>query len=541
MIFKLLYKKILPSKELYDSYSLREQEQLSILIGSNLVFMILFALFGISLFFLKYFMLGAGGLFLLLFFSTSLRFIKKGHIHRASWTTTIAICILTAIVCFFSPFQPTNFLPYRDSCFIVVMAVCNYVISLRRKQLQSFFIFVFIVWIIANFTIYKTLYNINFADALVNIIICSLGVITANICLLFFDRFTRRVVDRASENEKKSTDAFKKITSVLNETKEGLNIGKHLSESTNNATKSVNEIDKMYSFINKEATNLNKETITIKSSSSQINENATQMRQSVQNQSKSISQSSAALTQMSANLSNISKIAIQQRTGMNTLVENLDLQMNQLEKLVDNVEQVKESSEKVSAFVAAVNKIASQTGLLAMNASIEAAHAGVLGEGFSVIAHEIRKLSDETSKYAQKIAETLQTNEEIVKITSDSVTSFSNYTKASTSEIRNTIGVMEEILSGISEIDSGAQDVSNSIAQIVEEADTNTNLAEGVTNQIIQQNDAIKKISDGTELLQAKVSNLDNLLTDIKNAIDEIEKNAEANEIVSEKILGALE
>ena len=100
---------------------------------------------------------------------------------------------------------------------------------------------------------------------------------------------------------------------------------------------------------------------------------------------------------------------------------------------------------------------------------------------------------------------------------------------------------MEEILSGISESDSGAKDVSNSIAQIVDEADTNSNLAEGVTSQIIQQNDAIKKISDGTELLQAKVSNLDNLLKDIKNAIDEIEKNAEANEIISEKILGALE
>ena len=387
-----------PQKEKFDTFSIREQEQLSLLIGSNLVFMIMFTLFGIALFMFGYPLIGGGAVLLLAFFATSLIFIKQGHIHRGAWTTTFAIVIVTFVVCFGSPFKETNFLPYRDACFIAVMSVCNYVISLRRRQLYSFFGFIGIIWLLANILIYKPLYILNLRTCVMNIVICSLGIITANIAIMLYDRFTRRVVERAAEDEKKSHEALLKISNLINETKEGLNIGKQLSASTGKANDSVEEIDRLYAFINEEAASLSKEAVTIKDSSSQINDKAEQMRLSAQDQSKAITQTSAALTEMSSSLTNISGIASQQRAGMDSIVRDLDSQMTLMRQLVEDVQQVKESSDKVSNFVQAVNNIASQTGLLAMNASIEAAHAGTLGKGFSVIAQEIRKLSEETTK-----------------------------------------------------------------------------------------------------------------------------------------------
>ena len=133
-----LSKKFYPPREVYDSLSIREQEQLSLLTGSNLVFMLLFAVFGIVLFTFKYYVIGLGGIFLLAFFLTSLFIIKSGHIHIGSWITSAAILLLAATECFGTPFAVSNFLPYRDSCFIAVMSVCNYVISLRRRQLHVF-------------------------------------------------------------------------------------------------------------------------------------------------------------------------------------------------------------------------------------------------------------------------------------------------------------------------------------------------------------------------------------------------------------------
>ncbi len=541
MINSSISNRFYPDKEIFDSLTIREQEQLSLVIGSNLVFMILFAIFGIVLFIFHYTIIGIGGILLLAFFATSLYFTKAGHIHRAAWITTFAIILVAAVECYGGPFVVTNFLPYRDACFISVMAVCNYVISLRRKQLQTFFLTSFGIWLLTNFLRYPPLYQANLRTSIMNIIICSLGIITANVTILLYDSFTRRVVIRAEEHQKKSTQAFEKLTSVFNESKEGLNIGKLLSESTEKAAISVEEIDKLYSFINDETVSLSSEATTIKDSSIQINNKAEQMKLSVQGQSNAINQTSAALTQMSASLTNISTIATQQRSGMDKLISNLDSQMLLLQKLVDDVTKVKESSEKVSSFVEAVNKISSQTGLLAMNASIEAAHAGILGKGFSVIAQEIRKLSEETSKNAQKISDTLSENEEIVNTTTVSVKSFSEYTKTTTNELRNTIHVMEEILAGVSEIDAGTRDVMNAISNIVEDSANNSKLAEGVASEIIQQNSALENISNGTENLKNKVSSLDSLLNNIRTAIEEIDKNASANEIVAEKISGVLE
>ncbi len=53
-------------------------------------------------------------------------------------------------------------------------------------------------------------------------------------------------------------------------------------------------------------------------------------------------------------------------------------------------------------------------------------------------------------------------------------------------------------------------------------------------------NSALQKISDGSEQLKVKVSSLEGLLANIRNAIDEIDTNASANEQVAEKISDAL-
>ena len=534
-------RKLLPPQEVFDNLPIREQEQLPLIIGCNLVFMLMFTLFGIALFLFGYPLIGGGSVFLLAFFTSALVCIKKGYVHRGAWISTIAIAIVTALECFGAPFIDSNFLPFRDSCFIVVMVVCNYVVSLKRKQLHGFFIFLAILWILANLLIYKRLWINSPKNVTLNNVICTLGILTSNIAILLFDRFTRKVVERAADNEKKSNEAYDKISNVIINTREGLNIGKQLSSSTGKAADSVTEINNLYTYINSEAVNLSQQASTINDSSIQINDKTEKMMLSVKNQNDTITQTSASLSQMSQKIYEINEKASQQREGMDSVINSLDSQMQLMQQLVDNVEKVKASSDKITNFVQAVNKIASQTGLLAMNASIEAAHAGVLGKGFSVIAQEIRKLSVETTNNAQNITDTLLQNEEIVNMTAESVTVFSNYTKSMTEEVRKTIGVIEEILAAITEIETSTKDVMQEISKVVDDSHTNTELAEGVTIEISQQIIALQSITIGTEELQTKVSSMENLLANIRAAISEIDGNASANEAVAAKISGALD
>ena len=534
-------RKLLPPQEVFDNLPIREQEQLPLIIGCNLVFMLMFTLFGIALFLFGYPLIGGGSVFLLAFFTSALVCIKKGYVHRGAWISTIAIAIVTALECFGAPFIDSNFLPFRDSCFIVVMVVCNYVVSLKRKQLHGFFIFLAILWILANLLIYKRLWINSPKNVTLNNVICTLGILTSNIAILLFDRFTRKVVERAADNEKKSNEAYDKISNVIINTREGLNIGKQLSSSTGKAADSVTEINNLYTYINSEAANLSQQASTINDSSIQINDKTEKMMLSVKNQNDTITQTSASLSQMSQKIYEINEKASQQREGMDSVINSLDSQMQLMQQLVDNVEKVKASSDKITNFVQAVNKIASQTGLLAMNASIEAAHAGVLGKGFSVIAQEIRKLSVETTNNAQNITDTLLQNEEIVNMTAESVTVFSNYTKSMTEEVRKTIGVIEEILAAITEIETSTKDVMQEISKVVDDSHTNTELAEGVTIEISQQSIALQSITIGTEELQTKVSSMENLLANIRAAISEIDGNASANEAVAAKISGALD
>ena len=242
------------------------------------------------------------------------------------------------------------------------------------------------------------------------------------------------------------------------------------------------------------------------------------------------------MTEISANISNINGIANKRRAGMNEIVNALDAQLALIREIVDQVEKVRQSSDGIAAFVNTVDSIASQTGLLAMNASIEAAHAGTLGKGFSVIAQEIRKLSEETTKNAALISETLKTNTEIVNATTNSVSSFADHTKKSSAEIKTTIQAIEEILAGISEMDTGTQEVMKALQTIVDEAHLNAELVANVTTEITQQTTAINNISTFASEMEAKVTGLDDLLRNIKIAIASIKKDAEENNVVSEKI-----
>ncbi len=106
-------------------------------------------------------------------------------------------------------------------------------------------------------------------------------------------------------------------------------------------------------------------------------------------------------------------------------------------RMDSSMNEIGTTSKEMSGILEIINDISDRINLLSLNASIEAARAGEYGRGFAVVADEIAKLADQTSSSVKEIAALITKSEsEVAK---------------GTGAVRDTIGVMREILAGVEE------------------------------------------------------------------------------------------
>ena len=185
-----------------------------------------------------------------------------------------------------------------------------------------------------------------------------------------------------------------------------------------------------------------------------------------------------------------------------------------IQMIAELILELSEHSQQIGNTIGVVDDIAEQTNMLALNAAVEAARAGEHGKGFAVVAGEIRKLADE-SKQA------------ITKITT--LTSNIQYTTNST--VMATEEGSKEIESVVRDINSVTADSETLLTLITEILDSLENINQNVQKQgeIIEQLTSIGDennsiVSDFIHVMtqhSEKISELDNLSTEIKNSVIE--------------------
>lgn len=113
-----------------------------------------------------------------------------------------------------------------------------------------------------------------------------------------------------------------------------------------------------------------------------------------------MSESVDQLYQHSENILDVNNIA---KENMTDIMEKSKKSVQAVENIAKQINATNVSIERVDEAVAMILSISEETNLLSLNASIEAARAGEHGRGFAVIAEEIFELSEQSAKGAEMI------------------------------------------------------------------------------------------------------------------------------------------
>ncbi len=163
------------------------------------------------------------------------------------------------------------------------------------------------------------------------------------------------------------------------------------------------------------------------------------------------------------------------------------------------VQELATAASRIGSVVELIGSIASQTNLLALNATIEAARAGEAGRGFAVVASEVKELAAQTTKATAEIGEIVTSIQDVTGKSLESIQAISKTIGEIDGIARTITASMDEQSRATTEIANnvllaarGTEDVSSSIASIVDAASTTgaasaqvLNAAEDISRQSV--------------------------------------------------------
>jgi methyl-accepting chemotaxis protein len=306
----------------------------------------------------------------------------------------------------------------------------------------------------------------------------------------------------------KFTEAQEKFLNASNQEAEATNNFLNLTYSLASLTAIAIGLLSAYAIASGIAKTLKNAADKVTTSSSLISETVEQQERIVIEQAASVSETSSTIDQLGfvslQSAQQAEESAEGARKALNLAEEgtkSVEETMETMAKLKERIEAIarqimtlSEQTTQIDKVSSLVGDLANQTNMLALNAAVEASRAGESGKGFGVVATEIRKLADESKKSAAKINtlitdvqsamnstvmvtdEGTKTADASIQLARETVNAFLGVSEAVNSVFSNSYDIsqsakqqavaVQEVVAAINALNLGAQETTDSIAQV---------------------------------------------------------------------------
>ena len=193
-------------------------------------------------------------------------------------------------------------------------------------------------------------------------------------------------------------------------------------------------------------------------------------------------------------------------------IRGMDTIREQNQETSKRIKRLGESSQEIGDIVELINGIAEQTNILALNAAIQSASAGGAGRGFAVVADEVQRLAERATNATRRIEMLVQN---IQTDTSEAVVSM----ESTTSEVVAGAEKAEDAGEALKRIESVSRDLSGMIEEISNEAQTQSETAKQVADQMNSIRDVSIQTSEGTNQTASAMGRLADLVHKLSESV----------------------